>query len=130
MKTLSKAELKAKAAKIFGENTGSVIYAVSDGQMFFNKNRAELDANSGKEKLAVYDFARQDVEDSKSTTKEDDGHSVDELKELVAQTSDFAQLDKLLEDEKAGKNRKTAIAAIEARIKELKEAEDQDKTDK
>lgn len=132
MKTFSKTELTKKAIEVFRENTGSVIYATTDGQLFFNKNRAELHAGKGKTKLGVYDIARADVAlDPKEVdaVKEDNEQTVDDIKELIAETSDLAELDKLLTDEKEGKDRKTAIAAIEERIAELKEAQNEPKKD-
>jgi len=117
--TFSKKELREKAAKVFQENTGSVIYATSDGQMFFNKNRAELHANSSKEKLAVYDFARADMEEE---TQEEDFEklaSIAVLKKQLPEMNDFSELKEMLSIELNGEKRKTAVTIIDARIKEL-----------
>lgn len=136
MNKFSRKKLKEKAVKVFQENKGSVIYATSDGQMFFNRNRAELHANSAK--LTVYDIPRSELDEQLKTKgkpngsesgKEDNGHTVDDLKALVAKTLDFAELAVLLEDEKAGKNRVTAIAAIDERVAELKAGNNEPKKD-
>jgi hypothetical protein len=127
MKTQSRKELVALSIAIFKVRTEKVLFATSDGQFFVLKDRAHTHANSQEKKLTVYEIERTEVEDQlseKTTTpsKEDEGYTVKELEALVAESSDPKALEGFLQDEKSGKNRKTAIAAIQERIDELAKA--------
>jgi hypothetical protein len=127
MKTQSRKELVALSIAIFKVRTEGVLFATSDGQFFVLKDRSHTHANSQEKKLTVYEIERTEVEDQlneKATAPDskDDGYTVKELEALVAETSDPKALEGFLQDEKSGKNRKTAIAAIQERIDELAKA--------
>lgn len=118
MNTFSKKQLNEKALPVFKEHPNApVLYGTSDGQFFLNKNRADLHASANK--FTVHDIEAPQPPKGEEAEMQDDGLTVKEIKELVDGTADKAQLEQLLEDERNGENRKTAIAAIEARLKEL-----------
>ncbi|UGU15210.1 hypothetical protein LS482_16175 [Sinomicrobium kalidii] len=119
MKAYSKTQLEKKAEKHFKTfHEDSKAYATSDGYFFRSENRAGLHAKT-KKTLVVYIFERK-TEASQIDTGEA-YKTVKDIEELVAQTEDAATLEELLIAEQEGSNRKTAIAAIQARIDELKQ---------
>ncbi|MEH6405761.1 MAG: hypothetical protein V7767_00625 [Leeuwenhoekiella sp.] len=127
MKTFSRKEIVDKSVEVFKQNKEGKLFATSDGQFFILEDRRNMHAKSQKKPLGTYDIDRSEVEtqlakDIEVTTNDDQKEpTVDDIKALVAESSDVAQLESMQEDEKKGKNRKTALAAIEERIAELKE---------
>lgn len=123
MKTFSKKELNAKAAPVFKEHpNASVLYGTSDGQFFLNKNRAELHASANK--LSVHGIEAPSPQRGEITKEPEGSMTVDEIRELAEGTADKTVLEHLLNDERNGKNRKTAIAAITDRLEELEAAKE------
>lgn len=117
MKTFSKKELTEKAAPVFKNHPkAGVLYATTDGQFFLNKNRRDLHANASN--LGIYDISRDESPLTPEGGTEPKLPSVAKLKDLVAEIDDEDELSALLETEKNGENRKTAVAAIEERIAE------------
>ena len=122
-KTLSRQELVEKSKAIFADRTEDELFATSDGQFFILKDRRNMHAKSGEFK--TYDIKRSEVETTpaaQEVTDEDDQLTVDQIKALIKEEGNVEVLKELLADEAASaKPRKTAIAAIEARIEELVE---------
>ena len=65
----------------------------------------------------------EDAEQEDENEDEANGETVKQLKERIAGITDKDELQKAYDDEKTGKNRSTAIAAIEARAEELNGSE-------
>ncbi len=135
MKRYSKTQLKEQATEVFKQYPNTeALYATSDGQFFLEKNRADLHANENK--LSVMNIekdwtistasagsaTKSAADVSKDETEKSSEHhlSVDELQEKVKACTDTAELKQWLEEEqKLEKPRKTAIACLEKRLKEL-----------
>ncbi len=108
-------EDKKLQAKELLQNTGvAVLYMNPKGEFFTVKNLAENTLRKG-EKLTV--FEASEVEDD---AKDRD---VAAVLEKIQSTEDTNVLYEMLDDEKDGDNDETVIEAIEARIKELENAE-------
>jgi hypothetical protein len=128
----SRKQLVAKSVALFKERTEAVLYATSDGQFFVLKDRRNMHAK--QQDLGTYDIERKEVEEEINepapaaiSSKEDKPQTVKQIQAEVAKTEDVEALEKMLEAEKALEDpRKTAVAAIEERIAELKEPKTED----
>lgn len=123
----SRKELLAICAKVFDTRTEDELFAVSDGQVFVDKNRAELHAG---EKLKVYPVKRDEVEEPKNKDGKDDSNTdnksaSDLLIEEVNKNENVTELTTLLEAEKAKKRPvKKVVEAIEARLEVLAKSQE------
>lgn len=125
MKIKSKSEIKKTADKVFKTYPkANEVYATLDGNVFLSKNRAELHASGLSEKNnTVIPFVREGGETV--LEKRNGLPSVSKLKEMLSGISEENELVDLLEQEKNGEDRKTALSAIQERIDELNDpAED------
>lgn len=129
----SRKELVAKAVALFKERNENVLFATTDGQFFIHKDRANMHAGSQEKPFTVYEIKRQEVEEEldeaapDASGSKEDKQTVKQIQAEVAKTEDVEALEKMLEAEKALEDpRKTAIAAIEERIAELKEPKNED----
>lgn len=95
-------------------NDSQIEHGGADGNQDGSENRQEGEGESSNED------AEQNAEE---TEDEADGETVKQLKERIASITDKDELQKAYDDEKAGKNRTTALSAIEARAEELNTAE-------
>jgi len=142
MKKYSKTQLKEKAKDIFKSYPdATTLHATSDGQFFLEQNRAQLHADEnelqvieieknwdtstgsaqGTSASSVQGTSTGSATSSVTGDAEDEHHiSVEELQEKVKACTDVAALKKWLQQEqKAEKPRKTAVACLEKRLKEL-----------
>ncbi|MCH4824294.1 hypothetical protein ML462_14050 [Gramella lutea] len=132
MKTLSRNELVQKSVAIFKGRTEAVLFATSDGQFFIFKDRANMHAKSQKTPLKVYEIERSEVEDQLPKEKETKAaastkskpKTVEQIKADVEDTEDLEKLAAMLKEEQEGKDRTTAVEAIQNRIAELEPKED------
>lgn len=96
------------------------------GEFFTNESLAKNSLEKDEELKWV--SRENKVSDKAEDNKEDKhpilGVSVPEIRLVVKTIMEVSELEQLLKDEKAGQNRKGSIEAIEARIDELKEAQD------
>ena len=119
-KTYSKAELVTKSKLVFKDYPAAEkLHATLDGQFFLDKNRAALHAGKTGSVIDIEnDF--ETVEDSKD--KETITLKTASADQLIAGVKKFTNID-LIETAKhveaQGKNRKTVLAAYDARIEEL-----------
>lgn len=121
---MNKKDLKAIAAKALKKHDADEVFVTSDGQAFLSENYALLNVKDKNLKVAPLRFDRTILaENTEVVTSEKQEYTVKELEQLAADATDVAQLESILSAEKAGKNRKTAIAALENRINELKTPE-------
>lgn len=120
MKVYSKSELKDKAKDTFKNfPKAKKVFITTDGQCFLEENRANIHAKPNK--LEVVPFSKTDfieVEDAKTVTASK-GKTVEDIKAEIKEVEDVKVLEEMLEAEQNGKNRTTAIEAIQERIKEL-----------
>lgn len=124
MKTISKKELAVKAAEVLKMYPNQKeVFATTDGQVFLDKNRAELHAKPNK--LQAYPFDRFGVSAESSDAPEYDKNAKDTIADVrVLETVEE------LEVLKTGEGRKTVLASIEDRLKELAEEGKKDETNK
>ena len=116
-KTYNENELKEKAAKVFAQfPTATEVYATSDGNIFIEKNRAELHIGF-KGKVLPIQKPEAKAETS-ADTEEPALLNVNKTSELVAAANTLEELKAFEGDE-----RKTVINAVAKRKAEL-EAED------
>jgi hypothetical protein len=118
-KTYSKSELAKKAVDVFKTYpTAEKIFASNDGQFFLEENRAALHAKSLKK--GQYFEIENEGEASADNSKDSKSKSAEDLiadaKDI--ETTEAVEAAIVLETE--GKNRKTVLAAYDARIQELK----------
>ncbi|QQV91579.1 hypothetical protein Peternella1_43 [Winogradskyella phage Peternella_1] len=120
-KILGKSQLQEKADKLFKDYPDAKEgFVTNDGNAFLDQNRADLHAKTS-DKLKVITFENETfgAATSEKTIKP---ASADQLIELAkTATAEDAQIQLDIENE--GKQRKTVIAAFEARITELNAAE-------
>lgn len=122
MKTNSRKQLVEKSKSLFNSRNENKLFATTDGQFFVHQDRANMHAQVNREiPLKVYKIDRNEVEED--APKEDEAPkalpSVAKLKELLPEVSEVGELEAILEQEKSGEDRKTAIEAIQERIEEL-----------
>lgn len=127
-------ELKKASESYFEKNKDlQEIFATTDGQFFFQENRANLhknnlrDAKTGKSKISVVKITRTEALASDTTSGDDDSadgslldQSVKNIKAGVKEITDVDVLQDYIEEEDAKeKPRTSAIEAIQERITEL-----------
>lgn len=130
----SRKQLLAQAVELFKDRNEKKLFVTSDGQFFIAADRANMHAKSKKAPLNVYEITREEIEGgikeadpADTDSNETPSQTVKQVKAEVAKMEDVEALEKMLEAEKALEDpRKTAIAAIEERIAELKEPKNQD----
>lgn len=88
-----------------------------DGNQDDSENRQEGQAKGEQDPLDHDNDGRKGG--SLPHTSENGDETVEQLKERVSKITDKDELQKVYDDEKAGKNRSTALSAIEARAEEL-----------
>lgn len=117
-KTYSKAELEKKAQDHFKEYPkADKLFATTDGQFFLDENRANLHAGA---KGKVIEIENEGVSEDKSDTKKP--QSADALIEASKSIETIEAVEAAIVTETEGKNRTTVLAAYDARIEELKNA--------
>jgi hypothetical protein len=115
---MKKSELKEKAEKLMKLRGVDVVYATSDGQLFFEANAAELhkNTNAKKAKLEVFPFGTEQ-EDQTST------ESGLNAKETIAKVKTMEDVTELLAlqiaEEATEKPRSSVLKAIGKRNAEL-----------
>jgi len=112
-------ELQKEAQEYFNRFNVRKLFATSDGQFFLLQSRADLHARNN---LTVYPIEREDEVAEES--KKQEALSVKQLIEKLAGMNSLSDVQKLLNAEVSGSNRKTAVAAIEARCREIVEAQE------
>lgn len=90
-----------------------VVHATSDGQLFFEKNSAELhkSTNAKGAKLTVFTFGEAEENEPEQAKQLNAKDTI----AMIEGIEDVAKLDELNAAEVAGPNRKTVIEAIAAR---------------
>lgn len=123
MKINSRAQLVEKSKSLFSSRNENKLFATTDGQFFVHQDRANMHAQVNRETpLKVYIIDRSETEDQtpvKEAPQPKALPSVAKLKELLPEVSEVGELEAILEQEKSGENRKTAIEAIQERLEEL-----------
>ncbi|WP_417366888.1 hypothetical protein [Flavobacterium beibuense] len=127
MKTYSTSELKEKANEVFAQYpTVNEVYATPDGNVFIQKNRAELHAK--QKDIRVKPFERELKGDSKATKTETvqavERPNVTDTQKLIDAVTTLEGLDEYRQDD-----RKTVQKAVAAKEAALKDASNDD-TDK
>jgi hypothetical protein len=120
---MKKSKIKEAAEKLMKDKGVDTVHATSDGQLFFEKNAAELhrDTNAKGDKLTVFTFGAADAaeapEGSEASGKKDEAKPLNAKDTIakIATIEDVKELDALQAAEVAGQNRKTVIDAIGAR---------------
>lgn len=114
-------EINKQAKAIFSRYPKlSVLYVNSKGEFFTRKDLAE---NSLSKEDHLTELNRQSVKtDDKEPLSE---MSVAKLSEHLEAVKELPVAEQLLKDEIEGQNRKTAIAAIEDKIEDLKAGNDE-----
>lgn len=108
--------LKQEAQVIFGNLKNiDVLYANPKGEFFTRENYAENSLKKG-EKLATF-YRDQPV-------AEDHDFTVEELEQHLTSVKEIPVVEELLQKEQSGKNRSTAITALNDKLDELKNAKD------
>lgn len=102
-------------------NDSQIEHGGADGNEDGSENRQEGQAEGEQDPLDHDNDGRKGG--SLPHTSENGDETVEQLKERVSKITDKDELQKVLDDEKAGKNRSTAVAAIEARQAELNDSE-------
>jgi len=112
--------------KIFDINPNlKAYYKTNDGTAFYTENDAKNHARGLKDKTVEKVRNIKNIEVQSEDVQSDDflnplsGLNLNDTKELLNAISDIETLEKCLQVEKQGENRKGAIDAIEKRIKEL-----------
>lgn len=114
----SKKELAAEAFAKYQD--AKKVYVADDGNVFLNKNAADLHANTnkGKKKLKVDVFVRTGGESKKETTSKAAKPSVEDRVKSINELTTVEAVDKAL----SGETAKTVKAAGKAKIKALNAA--------
>lgn len=120
MKTYSLEELQKMARIYFDRYQVKKMFATADGQFFLLQNRADLHARNN---LKVYPIENEDAP-AEALKRVMDSLSVKDLTAKLQTIDNLSQVQDLLFDEVAGANRKTAVAVIEARCREIAESQD------
>lgn len=119
----SRKECVAIAAPIIKKNKIEKMYVTSDGQAFFEDNRAYLHKANMNDKVEVYKIEASEVgveEDSEEGGVDLLKASVKKIKETVQSVNDITFLQEAISIENATeKPRKTVVKIIEDRITEL-----------
>ena len=109
-KTYDESELKELANKVFEQFPNSdKVFATTDGNIFLNKNRAELHAGPKGKILTI----ERPIETEKKATKEYALNSKDTIAKVKAATT-LEELKQFTDDERKG-----VIDAVEKRTAEL-----------
>lgn len=113
---MKKSEIKKEAEKLMKNRNVDVVFATSDGQLFLEKNSADLhqETNAKGEKLTIFKFGAEDAPEAEAKAPANDMNAKDTIA-LVATVDDPAQLDLIQKEEEAGKNRKSVLDAIGSR---------------
>lgn len=115
-KVFSKEQLLAKAAPYFKKYKTDTLFAVSDGQIFIAQNPAELHAKGRTVYVLNPEAAPAD------SAPAVDVPTVAEIRKLVENADTVEKLRLLMDEEVKGPNRKSALEAIEKKIKKLASA--------
>lgn len=120
---MKKTTIKEKVAKFFESNQVEKIHTTSDGYLFLQADHAKSHGRTlENKKVETHNRTAPKsatIEPVKSPFLD---QSVSKIAEALADKKDIAELQALIEEEKAAEDtRKTAIEAIEARIAALKE---------
>jgi len=132
MKTYSRKELVSQSISVFAAHAVSTLFATVDGQYFIHEDRAKLH-NSTLKSDKVYEI---DLDEAKEAAKEIDVeetvlgsknvtlalNSNDAIK-VIQEKELVEDLTALRAEEAEDKNRKTVLAAIDARIKAINTAD-------
>lgn len=114
-KEYSASDLKVKADEFFKKNDrASEVHLTSDGYMFASKNRAHIHAS--ERKLSVFSYQKS------NNASVETGHFLDRKASEVIEAITSLTLEEVKtyqSEEVLGKNRKTVIEALEARLLEL-----------
>ncbi len=126
---MNKKKLIEQSVSYFEEHDIDEIHATTDGQFFFDENRAQLHKKSkrnpvtGKDKITVYTISREEALTFGKPLKNEKPDflklGVREITEALKTKNDLDELREYLEVEKSNEPRSTAITAIENRIAEL-----------
>jgi len=120
-KSKSKKELIIIAAAVLAKNSIKKLYATTDGQLFVDKNRAELHKRNLGDKVSVVKITRDDVETAKKEEVKQPSSEflklgVSRQKDAVKKIETKVEIDDLITEEEDTQKRSSTIKLLQTQL--------------